>query len=332
MRRLAGTVVAALLAFATACSAPASGRKVPHREAIRAPSAGTAEAISLLGRPLHPPEPSPEFRAQQEARLAEARAALDANPGDPDARIWVGRRMAYLGRYRESIAIYTEGIARHPEDARMLRHRGHRFITVRQLERAVEDLARAAALREGLPDEIEPDGLPNARNVPTSTLHSNIYYHLGLAHFLSGDFAAAERAYRACLRFSGNPDMLSATTYWLYLTRRRRGDATGAATLLEPIHAGMDIIENHAYHRLLLMYRGEIEPATLLADARSAGGVELATLGYGVGSHHLHRGDRERAIEIFREVLDGGTWAAFGHIAAEAELARLRPPVGGHGR
>lgn len=304
-----------LLGLAAAC-APAA--KAP---------AGRVEATSLLGEPLRPPEPSPEFRAEQQARLAEARVALDADPDDPEAWIWVGRRTAYLGRYREAIEIYSAGIARHPEDARLYRHRGHRRITVRELDRAVEDLERAAALREGRPDEIEPDGLPNARNIPTSTLHSNIYYHLGLAHYLSGDFERAERAYRACLRFSGNPDMLSATTHWLYITLRRRGSDAEAAVLLEPIHAGMDIIENRAYHRLMLMYRGEIEPAALLEQAQTEGGVELATIGYGVGNAYLQAGQRTRAVEIFERVLDGGTWAAFGYLAAEAELARLRMPA-----
>ena len=39
--------------------------------------------------------------------------------------------------------------------------------------------------------KIEPDGQPNARNIPTSTLNSNIYYHLGLAQYLKGEFEAA---------------------------------------------------------------------------------------------------------------------------------------------
>ena len=38
------------------------------------------------------------------------------------------------------------------------------------------------------PDEVEPDGAPNARGIPRSTLQSNIWYHLGLAQYLAGDF------------------------------------------------------------------------------------------------------------------------------------------------
>jgi len=53
------------------------------------------------------------------------------------------------------------------------------------------------------------------------------------------------------------------------------------------------------------------------------GGVGAATLGYGVGNWHFYNDDVERALEVFRAVDDGDAWAAFGFIAAEAELARF---------
>ena len=110
---------------------------------------------------------------------------------DADALIWLGRRTAYLGRYREAIQIFSDGIARHPTDARMLRHRGHRYLTVRELDRAIVDFEKAVELMAGQPDAIEPDGLPNARNIATGTLHSNVWYHLALGYYLQGDFSRA---------------------------------------------------------------------------------------------------------------------------------------------
>ena len=143
------------------------------------------------------PVMSADVLAKRETDLAAARAAHEKNPHDADALIWVGRRLGYLGRYRDAIDVFTEGVKKHPRDARMLRHRGHRWITLRDFDRAIRDLDRAAELVRGTPDQIEPDGLPNARNIPTSTLQSNIWYHLGLAHFLKGDFEAALRSYRS---------------------------------------------------------------------------------------------------------------------------------------
>ena len=280
-----------------------------------------AEAVSLLGDTLYAAEMSEEVLAERTRQLEDARAAYEASPDDADAIIWLGRRTAYLSRYREAIEIYTEGIAKHPEDPRMYRHRGHRFISTRQLDRAVEDLQRAAELIAGLADEIEPDGQPNARNTPTSTLHSNIWYHLGLARYLQGDFQGALAAYRQGMEVSRNPDMLVATSYWLYLTLRRLGADAGAADVLESIDADLDVIENHSYHRLLLMYKGELDPESLWGSEEDALGD--ATVGYGIGARHLYNGRLEEAERVFRRVLETGSWASFGYLAAEAELSRL---------
>jgi tetratricopeptide (TPR) repeat protein len=202
--------------------------------------------VSLLGQPLSRPTLPEDTRRRYEEALAEARQRSYADPGDADASIWLGRRTAYLGRFRDAIELYTRGMQRHPRDPRFYRHRGHRYITIRDFDRAIADLDRAASLVGGREDEIEPDGIPNARNIPTSTLQSNIWYHLGLAHYLEGDFERALRAYRSCLDVSKNPDMLVATSHWLYMTLRRLGRDAEAARVLEPIRPDLDVIENRA--------------------------------------------------------------------------------------
>ncbi|MGH7662783.1 MAG: tetratricopeptide repeat protein [Gemmatimonadaceae bacterium] len=283
-----------------------------------------AEARSLLGNALVSPELPPETRQRYEEQLREARARYDNDSTNADAIIWLGRRTAYLGRYREAVDVFTRGIALHPRDARFLRHRGHRYITLRRIREAAQDLRAAAALVADTPDQVEPDGLPNARNIPTSTLQSNIWYHLGLAHYLEGDFATALHAYREGMLVSANRDMRVAMTHWLYMTLRRLGRRTEAAALLESITDTMDIIENDGYHRLLLMYKGRLSADSLLAAARSRGAVDAATVGYGVGNWYFYGSRRALADSIFRQIVHGGQWSAFGHIAAEAELARLR--------
>ena len=300
-----------------ACS---GGRTAPA--AARVPPPG-AEAVSLLGEPLLPPPLSAEVRARYELLLAQARADHDRNPGDADAIIWLGRRTAYLGRYREAIEIFTRGLEKHPDDARLYRHRGHRYITVRELDRAAADLERAAQLVAGKPDEVEPDGLPNARNIPTSTLQSNIWYHLGLAYYLQGDFERALSAYREDMKVATNPDMLVATSHWLYMTLRRLGRDAEAAAVLAPIRRDMDIIENGSYHRLLLLYKGELPADSLLQPASDNPALDDATTGYGLGNWHLYNGRAAEAERVFRRVLAGGQWPAFGYLAAEADVSRL---------
>lgn len=278
------------------------------------------EATSLLGVALRPPDPLPG-RERLERDLQEAQSV--ANPTTPEAIIWIGRRQAYLWRYQDAIATFTRGIARYPDDARLYRHRGHRFITTRQFDRAVADLEQAAALVAGHPDAVEPDGAPNPSGRPRSTLQFNIWYHLGLAHFLQGRFDKALDAYAQCLKVSTNDDSIVAVSDWTWMTLMRLGRTADAARVLERIAPSMDVLENQSYHRRLLMYKGLETPEALL-DAAKADATTIATQGFGVGHFHLVRGDAARARQVFEQVVTGAGWNAFGYIAAEAELARLR--------
>jgi len=307
-------LMVALLA-ACACAGP-SGEE--------APPAVQPEATSLFGEPLEPPELPEELRLERERQLGEAQAAYEAAPRDLDTIIWLGRRTAYLGGYREAVEIFGAGLEIHPDNPRLLRHRGHRFITLRSFDLAVADLERAARGIEGQPDRVEQDGLPNDRNLPRSTTQSNIWYHLGLAHYLLGNNDEAARCFGEGLKVSVNPDMLCATSHWLYMTLRRLDRDAEAAALLEPIDEQMDVIENQAYHELLLLYRGERDPDLLWKRAAEAtNGVVTASLGYGLANLQFESGEAERGEQMLRAILRGPQWAAFGHIAAEADLKRL---------
>lgn len=291
------------------------------------PGAKSIQDQKLPGDFVNRPAPpvSAEAKQEMEARLAEARARYEANPNDPDAVIWLGRRLAYLGRFRDSIETYTRGIAKFPRDARLYRHRGHRYITLRRFDLAIDDLTKAARLIKGTPDQVEPDGQPNARNVPTGTLQFNIWYHLGLAFYLTGKNKQALDSYRACLKVSRNPDSIVATTHWRYMTLRRLNRNREATQVLGPIRKGMDIIENDGYYRLVMMYKGLIAADTLLAETLKQGGSAGSySILYGIGNWHLYNGRRGEATKIFRDMLAGNQWTSFGYIAAEAELRKLR--------
>ncbi|MCC7052733.1 MAG: tetratricopeptide repeat protein [Gemmatimonadaceae bacterium] len=316
-------------ACASACTAlvtlgPATaGAQVPGRSPVTTP--GVVEATSLTGQPLLRPEPQGATRERMEAQLAVARRAYDHTPADADSIIWLGRRTAYLGRFNEAIDIYTRGLTSHPADARLYRHRGHRYLTTRQLPRAIADFERAYALTKGRPDEVEPDGQPNARNIPTSTLQGNIRYHLGLAYYLSGQFDKALPLYREDVAASrGNNDMLVATSHWLYMALRRLHRDDEAAAVLQPITASMDVIENGAYHRLLLLYKGELTEADLLKNFGPEGNLEDVTTAYGVANWHLYNGRRPQAEALLSRITAvRSQWPSFGYLTAESELARM---------
>jgi tetratricopeptide (TPR) repeat protein len=281
---------------------------------------GKPEATSLSGKPLYPPSPIPN-QAKLEKDLQEAQSV--ANPATADAMIWIGRRLGYLWRYQDAIAQFTKGIERYPDDPRFYRHRGHRYITVRQFDKAVADFDKAVALIKGKPDEVEPDGAPNPSGVPRSSLQFNIWYHLGLAHYLQGNYQKAYDAYVECMKVSKNDDSVTATADWMWMTLMRLGRKAEAAKVLERITPKMDILENGSYHRRLLMYKGLEKPEALL-DTAKADDTTIATQGYGVGNYYFVTGDKAKAGEVFEKVTSGGGWNAFGYIAAEADLNRMR--------
>lgn len=291
-----------------------------------APPAERIEGWSLLGRPLVRPDLPRAVLAVRIEEYADALRAYEADPDSEEAAIWLGRRAAYLGRYGEAVRIYSEALARHPDSYRLLRHLGHRWITLRQFDRAVADLSRASRLAADHPDEIEPDGLPNARNIPTSTVKSNIEYHLGLAHYLRGEFTAAREAWQRCLQHCRTTDMFVATSCWLWIALQRLEDADSAAHYVSAFNAGTEVIENTAYLRLILLFKGDISPETgepLAPPGANLSTVDAMTYAAGLGAWHLVNRRRDRALEIFRDMTatEEG-WPAFGFIAAEAELAR----------
>ena len=274
------------------------------------------QAISLLGEELKSAEPNERLLEN----LATARAEYERDPDDADNIIWLGRRIAYTGDFRGAIEVFSEGIGKHPDDARFYRHRGHRYISIRELDRAIADFEHAARLIAGTEDEVEPDGAPNAAGIPVSTLHSNIWYHLGLAYYLKGDLDNALRVYEIAMAQTPNDDMRVATTHWHYMTLRLLGRDEEARAVLEPIHEDMNVIESMPYHQLCLMYKGESETGTVLsANVTEAGGDSAM---YGIANWHYYNGRLDEAKAGFEEMLAKSGWASFGRIAAESDLAR----------
>ena len=266
---------------------------------------------------------SPETKAQYEKNLEAAEAVHLEKPNAADSIIWLGRRTAYLGQYKNAIRIFSSGAVLHKNDPRFLRHRGHRHLTLRCFDDAIRDFERAAELVKGKPDETEPDGIPNLKNIPTSTLQSNIWYHLGLAYYLKGDFAKALTAYEEAQKVSKNNDMRVATSYWHYMTLRRLGKKKEAKKILESFKGNVELIENDEYLKLIRLNRGEAKAAALLASIQGeTNTLGSASLGYGIGNYFLYNGDRKKAMEVFQKIVAGNQWASFGYIAAEIELTR----------
>jgi tetratricopeptide (TPR) repeat protein len=252
------------------------------------------ELVSPLGAKFY-------SQTDEKSIVAEAEKKLAADPRNIELIIALGRAQATVWRYRDAIATYTRGIEMDPTNALLYRHRGHRYITTRQFDKAVIDMERAAKL-----DDKDFD----------------IWYHLGLAYNLKGRFDDAAAAYEKAFAVSTKDDSRIAASDWLYMSYRRSGDKAKAARVLDRITADMKVEENKSYFDRLMLYKGLKKETDILNDKMTD--LEIATIGYGIANWYLYNGDKAKAKELFQKITSGKYWPAFGFIAAETELTRMR--------
>ena len=274
-------------------------------------------AFSLSGNAFYA-KPAPEALSK---KLQNYKEAYEKDPENVDNHIWYGRFIAYTTDYPHAIEFYSKSIEKFPKDARLYRHRAHRYISTRDFDAAIADMKVAESLIEGTENEIEPDGMPNAQNIPVSTLHGNIWYHMGLAYYLKNDMPNALAAYERCRDSWSNDDNKVSSTHWIYMILRRMGEQEKANAALDAITQEMNIIENFAYHDLCLFYKGEKSLEDLSKkDGDNQPGNDAVD--YGIGNWHLYNGDEEKAEKIFKQILERDSWNSFGYIAAEADMHR----------
>lgn len=241
------------------------------------------------------------YRAQSDTGpVARAEAALAAEPRNVARLIALGLAQSGARQYREAIETVTRGLAIAPDNALLYRWRGHRYLSVRELDRARSDLTRGSQL--------------------DSTIYGT-WYHLGIVRYVEGEFAGAAEAFRRALPLAPDAGELAGATDWLWMSLARAGRGADAQALLD--RRPDSLATNNAYAARLRLYRGQSRPDEIVASADTSD-VAVATLSYGVGNWYLIRGDTVRAREWFRRAIASGGWPAFGFIAAEADLARLR--------
>ena len=296
MKKLNLGLICALVLSALIVLFPSAARSADRQKEAQ------PEVVSLLGKKLYATPAQGEELVKLQAALEDAARAVEADPGNVEKIIAYGRALAGLWRYHEAIDVFSKGIQAHPDEAMLYRHRGHRYISIREFGKGAADMAKAAALNEK---------------------DFDIWYHLGLAHFLLGEFEPARKAYERCLEVAADDDSKIAISNWLYAALRRLGRKEEAAKVLEGISEDMKVVENTSYLHLLLFFKG-LKTEDGIVQWAAGSELDAATVAYGVGCWHLYSGEKEKARGYFEKVVTGRYWPAFGFIAAEAELARMK--------
>jgi tetratricopeptide (TPR) repeat protein len=275
---------------------------------LRAPTlalllAGTCVVPAAAQRPEYVSPSGVKYFAQADTgAIARAESTLALAPRDVNRIIQLGLAQAAVRQYREAIETLTRGLALAPDNAPLHRERGHRYISVREFARALADLERGLRL---------------------DATDYGLWYHLGVVRYLRGEFGAAAAAFARARPMAPDDNELAGSTDWLWMSLSRAGRRSEAAAVLEKLRDSLQVPAGYAYVQRLRLYQGRLKPEELIGAADTAD-IQLATLAYGIGNWYLVAGDTARARTYFRRAVAGGGWPAFGFIAAEVELARLR--------
>ena len=242
-----------------------------------------------------------DYRSQADTgAIARADSALAADPRNVERFIQLGIAQSGARQFREAIETFTRGLEIAPDNAMLYRWRGHRYLSVREIDRAQADLTRGYAL---------------------DSTNYGILYHLGIVRFVRGDFTSAADAFKRAQPHAPEAGELAGSTDWLWMSLARAGRAAEAQAMLDSRPDSLPIA--NAYTQRLRLYRGEIGPEDVITAADTTD-VALATLNYGVGNWYVVRGDTARARDWFERAIKSGGWPAFGFILSEVELRRLR--------
>ncbi len=261
-----------------------------------------AAAEPALGQSVQYRSPAGvEYRSLPDTgAIARAERALAADPRNVERIIALGRAQSDRSQFREAIATFTRGIALAPTDPMPYRWRGHRHLSVRELDLAMADLTRGHGL---------------------DSTNYGILYHLGIVRYAGGDFNGAADAFARAQPRAPDAGELAGATDWLWMSLSRAGRTAEATAMLARRPDSLPVA--NAYAQRLRLYRGEVGPDGVFSPA-DTGGVAVATLSYGIGNWYLVRDDTAQARSWFERSVRSSGWPAFGFIISEIELRRLR--------
>ena len=235
--------------------------------------------------------------------LAAADRAVAVSPNDAQGHLLRCRSLAGLRRHEEAIAACGESLRLNPGNPDALRDRGHYYLNLGKVDPALADLRDAES---------------------RTKMDRGVYYHLGMAYYLKGDFAAAAAAYEGCLRTSSEEGARVECQAWLYPSLRRAGRDTDARNLLQNLNTSSLPGHPGNYLDRLLLFAGVRTEQDVSSTMAAEGALSETTVGYSIGLWHLLEGRRDRAGEYFQRVLSTRYSTSWGYRAAEAELARIR--------
>ena len=274
------------------------------------------EAISFSGKPLYAKQADSTSIAKSDSLIAAVRSKSELTEDD---FITLGRSKVGISQFRKAVEIYSEGLAKYPNSYKLLRYRGHRYINLRQLENSILDLLKAEELIRPEPEVYEYD----AAGKQGATYQHQIWYHIGLYHFLKRDYAASASAFEKSLATAHAGGDLAGSSDWLYNAYMRLGETDKAAKVARPFVLDFNIEnKDYPYFRRLLLFNGVIKPEELVDANKPIAEMTLLEMTklYGLANWHAYRGDADTANALYKKILESHEWAGFAYASAELDV------------
>lgn len=274
-----------------------------------------AEARSFLGDSLYA-RPADSLVV---VRADSAMIALRAGNLTEEDFLTMGRLLTSTNRFRAAIKLYDEGLQRFPDSYKLLRFRGHRYLNLREPDKAYADLTKAEALSRGNPDEWETD----AAGKPVATYRHQIWYHIGVYHYLMRAYRPAVDAFQQSLDATREGKNIAGASDWLYNACQRAGLTDRAQKVARQFTTDFDIEDkNYPYFRRLLLYNGIISPAELIDQQKPIDSMSLSdvTLLYGLANYYAYQQQFDKANPIYQKVAHARDWQGFAVACAEMDI------------
>lgn len=242
-----------------------------------------------------------DLHAGPESQLGSAPCAIPDSPESAALRgaetveelFALAKALNFQLRYRDALEVYDRILALEPDNALAYRQRAPRFLNTLQPERAIADLLRC---RELGGDE------------------ADLSYRLGIARYLSGDYAVAMSEEERCFLLV-NEEMGIAAMFWHSMSALRCG---AEPTLLRYYHPGMAVGHHTAYERVIALLAGSLpwgHMEVLLQQEKSD--LEYSMLAYGSAVFRRSLGHEDEAQALLRSILPRDSfWISYAYIAA----------------
>ena len=279
------------------------------------------EGISFAGLSLQRKYANPDLIARNDSLLE---ILLSKEILTEDDYIEAGRLLTAVNRYHDAIDVYTKGIEKFPNSFKLLRHRGHRYMSAREFGSAIVDLRRGDNIL-GTDDSVLEY---NQDGYATGSYKYWIWYHIGLYHFFHGDYEQGAQAFENCLSMAIDNKNRTGSRSWLFETYQKLGDVDRARDIIAPITADFDVDQEYSYFKKIMLYKGILQPGDLVdlnkvTSEWTGGDISRA---YGVAIWHSINDRKDEALAVYQKILETPHWNSWAYVMTDYEVNMVLKP------